>query len=125
MALFREQADGFRTLLRDHAPSPEQQKDLDFLLAVGHLFALIVYGQLILEQAELTGLDRTLLDEIFAVLIKDFSAYATELHGKAATTDEQAAWALAHLRRPVSDDARTAEVWRRVLDLVGAYSMKL
>src|SRR5689334_18711410 len=62
VARFREQADGFTTLLRDHAPSPDQQKDLDFLLAVGHLFALIVYGQLILEQAELTGLAPALLD---------------------------------------------------------------
>ena len=124
VARFREQADGFRTLLRDHAPSAEQQKDLDFLLAVGHLFALIVYGQLILEQAELTGLGPALLDEIFAVLIRDFSGYATELHGKTATTDEQAAWALAHLRRPVADDSRTAEVWHQVLALVGAYEMK-
>jgi len=124
VARFREQADGFRTLLRDHAPSAEQQKDLDFLLSVGHLFALIVYGQLILEQAERTGLGPALLDEIFAVLIRDFSAYATELHGKTATTGEQAAWALAHLRRPVADDSRAAEVWRQVLALVGAYEMK-
>lgn len=124
VARFREQADGFCALLRDHAPSPEQQKDLDFLLAVGHLFALIVYGQLILEQAKLTGLGRGLLDEIFAVLVRDFSAYATELHGKTATTDEQAAWALAHLRRPVADGARTAEVWQQVLALVGAYEMR-
>jgi acyl-CoA dehydrogenase len=124
VARFREQADGFRTLLHDHPPGAEQQKDLDFLLAVGHLFALIVYGQLILEQAELTGPGDALLDEIFAVLIRDFSAYATELHGKTATTGEQAAWALAHLRRPVTDDARTAEVWRQVLALAGAYEMK-
>jgi hypothetical protein len=123
VARFREQADGFRKLLRDHAPTAEQQKDLDFLLAVGHLFALIVYGQLILEQAELTGLGPALLDEIFAVLIRDFSGYATELHGKTATTDEQAAWALAHLRRPVADDSRTAEVWQQVIALVGGYEM--
>jgi acyl-CoA dehydrogenase len=124
VARFREQADGVRTLLRDHAPSAEQQTDLDFLLTVGHLFALIVYGQLILEQAELTGLAPALLDEIFAVLIRDFSGYATELHGKTATTDEQAAWALAHLRRPVADDSRTRQVWEQVLALVGAYEMK-
>ncbi|MDI6104714.1 acyl-CoA dehydrogenase family protein [Actinoplanes sp. NEAU-A12] len=124
VARFREQADGFCALLRAHAPSEEQQKDLDFLLAVGHLFALIVYGQLILEQAELTGLDEPLLDEIFAILVRDFSAYATELHGKAATTTEQADWALAHIRRPVADEARDAAVWQQVLALVGAYEMR-
>jgi alkylation response protein AidB-like acyl-CoA dehydrogenase len=120
VARFREQADGFAAL----PVAKEQHGDLDFLLAIGHLFALIVYGQLILEQAASTGLDRQLVDEIFAVLIRDFSGYATELHGKSATTDEQAAWALAHVRRPVPDEARTAAVWQRVLDLVGAYEMR-
>ncbi|MBW6433679.1 acyl-CoA/acyl-ACP dehydrogenase [Actinoplanes hulinensis] len=124
VARFREQADGFCALLREHAPSEEQQKDLDFLLAVGHLFALIVYGQLILEQAGPAGVDETLLDEIFSILVRDFSAYATELHGKAATTEAQAAWALAHVRRPVADDKRDAAVWDQVLALVGAYEMR-
>ncbi|RSM56540.1 acyl-CoA dehydrogenase [Actinoplanes sp. ATCC 53533] len=124
VARFREQADGLCALLSAHAPDEAQQGDLDFLLALGQLFALVVYGHLILEQAELTGLDRRLLDEIFAILIQDFSAYATELHGKAATTEDQAAWALAHIRRPVSDAARTAEVWGQVVALAGAYEMQ-
>jgi len=124
VARFREQADGLCALLSTHAPDEAQQRDLDFLLALGQLFALVVYGHLILEQAELTGLDRGLVDEIFAILIQDFSAYATELHGKAATTEEQAAWALAHVRRPVSDAARTAEAWGRVVALAGAYEMQ-
>ncbi|MCM0678911.1 acyl-CoA/acyl-ACP dehydrogenase, partial [Micromonospora phytophila] len=121
VARFREQADGFCALLAAHAPDDDQQRDLDFLLALGQLFALIVYGQLILEQAELTGLDRDLIDEIFDIAVRDFSAYATDLHGKAATSEAQAAWALAHLRRPVRDAERTARVWERVTALSGAY----
>ncbi|MEV4467644.1 acyl-CoA dehydrogenase [Micromonospora echinofusca] len=124
VARFREQADGFCALLAAHAPSEEQQADLDFLLALGQLFALIVYGHLILEQAELTGLDRDVLDEIFDVLVRDFSAYATELHGRAATTGAQAAWALAHVRRPVADPQRTGRMWARVAGLSGAYEMR-
>jgi acyl-CoA dehydrogenase len=123
VARFREQADGLCELLREYAPDEAQQGDLNFLLALGQLFALVVYGQLIVEQAELTGLDRPLLDEIFAILIQDFSAYTTELHGKSATTDDQAAWALAHLRRPVTDATRTAGVWQQVLALCGTYEM--
>ncbi|KAB1910803.1 acyl-CoA dehydrogenase family protein [Micromonospora sp. AMSO31t] len=123
VARFREQADGLAALLAAHAPDETQQRDLDFLLTVGQLFALVVYGQLILEQAELTGLDADLLDEIFDLLVRDFSAYATELHGRAATTEAQAAWAVAHLRRPVTDADRTARVWQRVVDLAGAYEM--
>ncbi|MGW4946182.1 acyl-CoA dehydrogenase family protein [Actinoplanes sp. NPDC004185] len=124
VARFREQADGLCALLRAHAPDDAQQGDLDFLLALGQLFALVVYGQLILEQAGLTGLDSGLLDEMFAILVQDFSAYATELGGKAATTEEQAAWALAHIRRPVWDAARTAAVWDDVVALAGAYEMR-
>ncbi|KUL27861.1 acyl-CoA dehydrogenase family protein [Actinoplanes awajinensis] len=124
VARFRQQADGLCMLLLQHAPSEEQQKDLDFLLSVGQLFALVVYGHLILEQAELTGLDQVLLDEIFAVLVRDFAQYATDLHGKTATTDEQAAWALGQVLRPVADEARTAAVWEQVLSLVGAYEMR-
>ncbi|GAA4600980.1 alkylation response protein AidB-like acyl-CoA dehydrogenase [Actinoplanes octamycinicus] len=120
VAEFRQQADALCEL----DVAKEQHADLDFLLSVGQLFALVVYGQLILEQAELTGLDRHLLDEIFAVLVRDFSAHATDLHGKTATTAEQAAWALANVRRPVADEARTAAVWEQVLSLVGAYEMR-
>jgi len=61
---------------------------------------------------------------MFAILIQDFSAYATELHGKAATTDEQAAWALTQIRRPVSDATRTAAIWDQVVALCDAYEMR-
>ncbi|MCD0484333.1 acyl-CoA/acyl-ACP dehydrogenase [Streptacidiphilus sp. ASG 303] len=124
VARFREQADGLCALLLSHAPDEAQQQDLDFLLALGQLFALVVYGQLVLEQAEATGLDRDLLDEVFDVLVRDFSAHATELHGKASATEEQAAWALAHVRRPVADAGRAARVWARVEALAGAYEMQ-
>ncbi|MEV8033387.1 acyl-CoA dehydrogenase [Streptomyces sp. NPDC086182] len=124
VARFREQADGLCELLSQHAPDKAQLRDLDFSLALGHLFALVVYGQLVLEQAELTGLDEDLLDEIFAVLVRDFSGYATDLHGKAAATDAQAAWALAHIRRPVADAERLARVWTQVEALSGAYEMQ-
>ncbi|BCY07127.1 acyl-CoA dehydrogenase [Actinoplanes sp. L3-i22] len=120
VARFRQQADALGSL----EVAQEQHADLDFLLSVGQLFALVVYGHLILEQAELTGLDASVLDEIFAVLVRDFAQHATDLHGKTATTDEQAAWALDQVLRPVADEARTAAVWNEVLSLVGAYEMR-
>ncbi|GAA1265372.1 acyl-CoA dehydrogenase [Kitasatospora nipponensis] len=124
VARFREQADGLCALLAAHAPTEAQQADLDFLLEIGQLFALVVYGQLVLEQAEQTGLDRDLLDTVFDVLVRDFSAHATELHGKASTSEEQAAWALAHVRRPVADAERAERVWTQVAALSGAYTMQ-
>ncbi len=124
VARFREQADGLCALLAAHAPDAEQQQDLDFLLSLGQLFALVVYGHLVLEQAESTALDGDLLDEVFDVLVRDFSTHATEMHGKSGASEAQAAWALAHVRRPVADAARSARVWARVEGLAGAYEMR-
>ena len=63
------------------------------MLNVGHLFSLIVYGQLILEQAALTGLDDDIVDQIFDFQIRDFSTYAVALHGKPSSTQAQQDWA--------------------------------
>ncbi|MFE9929323.1 acyl-CoA dehydrogenase family protein [Streptomyces sp. NPDC005533] len=123
VARFREQADALCEFAATIAPDEEQGRDLDFLLSVGQLFALVVHGQLILEQARLTDLDESVLDELFSVLVRDFSQHAIELHGKDSTTVEQQAWALGAIRRPVVDEARAARVWARVEALSGAYEM--
>ncbi|MGW8375962.1 acyl-CoA dehydrogenase family protein [Streptomyces sp. ODS28] len=123
VARFREQADALCDFVTTAAPDQEQSRDLDLLLAVGQLFALVVHGQLILEQARLTGLEHDVLDELFGVLIRDFSAHAVELHGKDSATAEQQRWALEAVRRPVADEARSARVWARVEALSGTYEM--
>lgn len=124
VARFYEQAQALKELLSTAGPDAEQQKDLDFLLNVGHLFSLIVYGQLILEQAELTGLDRDVLDQIFDFQVRDFSAYAVALHGKPSSTEAQQAWALGAVRKPVVDSDRFGRVWEQVKSYDGAYEMR-
>ncbi|MCB0943098.1 MAG: acyl-CoA dehydrogenase, partial [Mycobacterium sp.] len=121
---FYEQARALRDLLVTAAPDAEQQKDLDFMLVVGHLFTLVVYGQLILEQAELLGLADDLVDQIFDVQIRDFSGYAVTLHGKSSSTAAQQEWALAAVRKPVTDSARFDRVWQQVRAFDGAYQMR-
>jgi hypothetical protein len=123
VARFREQADALCEFVATIAPDEQQGRDLDFLLSVGQLFALVVHAQLILEQARLTGLDESVLDELFSVLVRDFSGHAVELHGKDSATGAQQAWALAAVRRPVVDAERSARVWERVEALSGAYEM--
>ncbi|MCW2732542.1 MAG: acyl-CoA dehydrogenase [Mycobacterium sp.] len=123
VARFYEQATAFRELLVTAAPDAEQAKDLDFLLNVGHLFSLIVYGQLILEQAALTGLDDDIVDQIFAFQINDFNTYAVALQGKPTSTQAQQDWALGVIRKPVPDAARFDRVWERVKAYDGAYEM--
>ena len=124
VARFYEQAQAFKTLLMTAAPDAEQQRDLDFLLNVGHLFSLIVYGQLILEQAALTGLDDDVVDQIFDFQIRDFSTYAVALHGKPSSTQAQQDWAVGAIRKPVADAERFNRVWERVKTYDGAYEMR-
>ena len=73
VARFIELAESFKQFLVDAGPDESQQKDLDYLLTLGELFTLIPYGQLICEQAALIGLPEDTLDQIFDVLIRDFS----------------------------------------------------
>ncbi|WP_111509118.1 acyl-CoA dehydrogenase family protein [Mycobacterium kyogaense] len=120
---FYEQVGAFKEFLTTAAPDAAQQSDLDFVLVVGHLFSLVVYGQLILEQAELTNLDSDLTDQIFDVMVRDFSAYAVALHGKPSSTEAQQAWALSAIRKPVVDSDRFDKVWHEVAAYDGAYQM--
>ncbi|MUL76278.1 acyl-CoA dehydrogenase family protein [Mycolicibacterium sp. CBMA 226] len=124
VARFYEQVQAFKDLLLTAAPDADQQRDLDFVLVVGHLFTLVVYGQLILEQAELIGLDRDLLDQIFDFQIRDFSSYAVALHGKPSSTVAQQEWALSAIRKPVADAGRFDRVWEQVASYDGAYEMR-
>ncbi|MBB3604924.1 acyl-CoA dehydrogenase [Mycolicibacterium sp. BK556] len=124
VARFTEQVRALQALLTTAAPDAEQQRDLDFMLVIGHLFTLVVYGQLILEQAELRGLDRDLVDQIFDVQVRDFSGYAVALHGKASSTAAQQEWAISAVRKPVVDTERFDRVWRQVSAYDGAYEMR-
>ncbi|OBK21280.1 acyl-CoA dehydrogenase [Mycobacterium asiaticum] len=125
VALLREQTDVLAEMLASATPDAAQQKDIDFAFGVGQIFALVPYAQLILEEAALSGVDEALIDEIFALLVRDFNSYAVELNDKAATTDEQARFALRMIRRPNNDPARYEKVWQEfVLPLNGAYEMR-
>lgn len=129
VALLREQIDALADMLASATPDALQQKDIDFAFGVGQLFATVPYAQLILEEAPLSGpenrCDDALIDEIFAVLVRDFNAYAVELADKRATTDAQAGFAMRMIRRPVFDQARYDQVWKEhVLPINGAYQMR-
>ncbi|MEV6275969.1 acyl-CoA dehydrogenase family protein [Nocardia sp. NPDC051832] len=123
VARFYEQAQALRNLLLHAAPDEAQQKDLDFMLTIGHLFSLVVYGQLVLEQAAITGLDRDVLDQIFDFQVRDFNGHVTTLYGKPSTTAAQQEWAVGALRTPLSDRERFDRVWNQVVAYDGAYEM--
>lgn len=124
VTVLREQAEGLVQLVTTAPPVDAQAKDLDFLLTLGELFTLVVYGQLICEQAALLDVDPGLVDQVFDVFVRDFSAYAVDLHSKTSSTKAQQQWALDHVRKPVHDPARYDACCAEVRALAGAYAMR-
>ena len=124
VAVFRGQVDAFVALVVGAPPSKEQQDDVDFSLAMGQLFSLLVYAGLVLEAAPTWGVADELLDEMFGVFVRDFNGYATDLLGKTSTTSEQANLARVILRQPAVDPGRSNHVWEKhVLVHKDAYEM--
>lgn len=122
--LFREQTEIFKAMLAQAAPDEAQQRDVDWLLALGEIFTLVVYAQLLLENAEIYAIERALVDQIFDVFVRDFSRFAVQLHGKPSTTDAQMTSCLAMIRKPAVDAVRYETVWREhVYALRDAYQM--
>jgi len=122
--VFAEQVEVFRELLASAPPNQVQMQDTDFLMAGGELFALVVYAQLILENARLYGIEPEVVDQIFDVLVRDVSEFALQLQSKPSSTAEQMQLSLRMIRKPVRDDRRYDAVWtQHVLRLDGAYEM--
>jgi acyl-CoA dehydrogenase len=126
VAVFREQVATFREMLMMATPTPEQAKDVDFLLVVGEIFTLVVYAVLVLENAKLLGpdeVDGDTIDQMFEVFVRDLSKHALELHNKAQSTPAQMEYAKKLLRKPTIDAERTARIWKTVHALKDAYTM--
>ena len=122
--IFSEQVKAFRDFLMKATPNDAQRKDIDFLLAVGEIFTLVVYGQLILENAVLLGIDDDLVDQIFDFMVRDLSRFALQVHSKPSTTEAQSTFCMTMIRRANVDDARGRRVLEsHVYSLNGAYRM--
>ena len=122
--IFAEQTEAFRQMLEAAPPGPEQMKDVDFLLAMGEMFALVVYSQLLLENAPTYEIEDDLKDQIFDFLVRDMSKFALQLFSKPSSTERQMEGCRAILRKPSIDAARYDRVWQRhVAPLSGAYEM--
>ena len=121
--VFKEQLELFRALLISAPPSSEQVKNIDYMLAAGELFTLIVYAQLILENSKIYGTDKDVLEQIFSFLVKDYSAFALQMilgHDNSAKQEE-----MYHkmIRKPVQDSNGFGRVWDTVHALKDQYVM--
>ena len=123
LEVFRAQIEAFKEMLFAAPPDEAQRKDIDFLLAGGEIFALVVYGQLILENAKIYDVSDDLVDQIFDFMVRDFSRHALNLYSKPSASDAQMKSCLKMIRKPVFDDARYRRIWEQVHGLRDEYEM--
>lgn len=137
VAQFLAQIEAFTQLVMTAPPTPEQQKDLDFLLTLGQMFTQIVYAQLVCESAALaidgqgrqgsvsamSDLTPDHLDRIFAVFVQDMSEMAVALQGQHSATEHQREAALRVIRPARIDKSRENAFVDEVLAHSGAYIM--
>lgn len=124
LKIFKEQVEIFKESLIKAPSTPEQQKDTEMMLAVGDIFTLIPYAQLILENARLYYIDIDLLDQIFDFMVRDFSKFALELHNKPSSTEKQMEYCMKMIRKPDVDEKRYKKIWTDfVYSQKGAYEM--
>ena len=109
--IFQEQIEVLRQFLATATPDDEQKKDIDFLMSLGEIFTLVVYGQLILEEARLEELEADLIDQIFDVMVRDFSKFAVELYGKQSSTSKQMEYCLKMIKKAAADKRRYGNIW--------------
>jgi len=123
--VFKEQINAFKTLLIKAGPDENQAKDIDYLLALGDCFTLVVYGQLILENKAVKGIDDDLIDEIFDVLIRDFSKYAVNILTKPSNSEAQQTFAKELIKTPIPNAARFEKIFNeQIYSLKGQYKMR-
>jgi acyl-CoA dehydrogenase len=121
--VFKEQVELFRTLLMTAPPSTKQTKNIDYMLAAGELFTLIVYAQLILENSKIYGTDKDVLEQIFTFLVKDYSAFALQMILSHENSVEQEEIFNKMIKKPVKDAQGFQRVWDSVHALKDQYVM--
>ena len=125
IGIFKQQLELFRKMLIEAPPTGQQVENIDYMLAAGELFTLIVYAQLILENSRIYDLDSDLLEQIFAFLVKDFSGSALKMILDHENSGVQESFYNDMIRKPVLDAIGFDNTWRtHVYALKDSYIMK-
>lgn len=111
--IFLEQIETFRTLLAKGAPDESLLKNMDYMLNYGEIFTMIVYAQLVLEGAILRDVHEELINQIFALFIKDVNKYAvTQLNSQENTDVQEEYLKKLILIKPVIDKENDFKFWQ-------------
>ncbi len=125
VAIFIKQMNIFRELLEKAGPDQAQDMDPSFSLPLGEMFSIVVYGQLILEQAKFDKVDDDIINQIFDFMVRDFARFALAIYGMHNSKDEQRAYCKEiMLIKSQGDDDQYNRVWKKyVFALNGEYAM--
>ena len=122
--VFKKQIRRLKLLLLIAKPNKTQRRDIDFLLTLGEIFTLVVYGQLILENAKIYNIDDDIIDHIFDCMVRDFSKFAVQLYSKSSATCMQRRVSSMMIKKPISNKDRFKRVWEKhVYTLTNQYIM--
>ena len=125
VAIFIKQIELFKELLEKAGPDKAQDMDPIFSLPLGEMFSIVVYGQLILEQAKFDHVDPDIVNQIFDFMVRDFARFGLQIYGTHSTKEEQRAYCKEiMLIKAQADDAQYNRVWDKyVFVLNGEYAM--
>ncbi|MBU2479656.1 MAG: acyl-CoA dehydrogenase, partial [Proteobacteria bacterium] len=122
---FMKQIGHFKEMLEKAGPDKAQDMDSSFSLPLGEMFSVVVYGQLILEQCELSKIDQDIVNQMFDFMIRDFSRFALQIYGMPNTKKEQQDYCTKIMLIAAQGDAAQYDrVWETyVAALDGEYAM--
>ena len=125
VGIFIQQINLFKELLEKAAPDKAQDMDPSWSLPVCEMFSIVVYGQLILEQAKFDKVDADVINQIFDFMVRDFARFALQIYGMHNTKDEQRAYCKEiMLIKSQGDDAQYNRIRKNyVYALNGEYAM--
>lgn len=123
---FLEIVEKFREMLAIAAPDASLIKNMDYMLNFGEIFTMIVYAQLVLESAKLNEVEDDLIDQIFALFVRDVNKYALTQANNYVNSEAQEKYLkeLA-LMGPIIDKEKDFRFWQEyVQSLDGCYVQK-
>jgi len=123
--VFIRQTGIFKELLEKAGPDKAQDMDPSWSLPLGEMFSIVVYGQLILEQAQIEKTDADIVNQIFDFMVRDFSHFALQIYDNHATRNEQRDFCTKiMLLKPIPAADQYQKVWEQYVAILnGEYAM--
>ncbi len=112
MTIFKKQIRLLKLFLLLAKPNKAQRRDTDFLRTLGEIFTLVVYGQLILENAKIYNTGDDIVDQIFHFMVEDFSKFALQIYSKSSSTGRQMKLCSMMIKKSAVNKDRFDRVWK-------------